>query len=244
MQDVYTSVRKGSFFARSHLAISQIMIILYGFANDFPQKVISKETSLSAPTVIDWCNFCREVCSTYLEQHPVELGGFDEHGEPVTVEMDETMFFHRKYHRGRAFGNRQWVFGMIERNSGKLFLTPVQARNEETLLPIVSRTILPGTLIVTDGWGSYRNIGRLDGGVYEHRTVIHQNNFVDPNNDSVHTQTIESVWMRSKKKLRRQCGTSMDLFPSYLQEFVWRERIKDKDPFVELLLCILEQYLV
>uniref|UniRef100_A0A6P7GTL5 Uncharacterized protein LOC114342783 n=1 Tax=Diabrotica virgifera virgifera TaxID=50390 RepID=A0A6P7GTL5_DIAVI len=107
---------------------------------------------------------------------------------------------------------------------------------------IVSRTILPGTLIVTDGWGSYRNIGHLDGGVYEHRTVIHQNNFVDPVDDSVHTQTIESVWMRSKKKLCRQCGTSMDWFPSYLQEFIWRERIKE--PFVEFLLCILEQCLV
>ncbi|XP_050512754.1 uncharacterized protein LOC126888463 [Diabrotica virgifera virgifera] len=241
-----TSVRDGSFFARSHLAISQIIIIIYGFANDFPQKIICREASLAASsvTVVDWCNFCREVCTTYLQQHPVELGGFDENGEPLTVEMGESYFFHRKYHRG-AFRNGQWVFGMVERNSGKLFLTPVQARNEETLLPIVSRTILPGTVIVTDGWGAYKNIGLLDGGVYEHRTVIHQhqNNFVDPDDSSVHTQTILSVWNRAKK-LCRQCGTSTDLFPSYLQEFMWRERIRNKEPFVEFLLCIVEQYLV
>uniref|UniRef100_A0A6P7GP87 Uncharacterized protein LOC114344787 n=1 Tax=Diabrotica virgifera virgifera TaxID=50390 RepID=A0A6P7GP87_DIAVI len=32
-------------------------------------------------TVVDWCNLCREVCTTYLQQHPVELRGFQEEGE-------------------------------------------------------------------------------------------------------------------------------------------------------------------
>lgn len=47
-------------------------------------------------TVIDWFNFCREECSAYLE-----LGGFDACRNSLTVEIDETKYFHRKYHRGR-----------------------------------------------------------------------------------------------------------------------------------------------
>ncbi|XP_072379845.1 uncharacterized protein [Diabrotica undecimpunctata] len=240
-----TSIRDGSFFAGSHLALSKLIMMIYGFANDFPQKLICKEELLTtiSNTVVDWCNFCRKVCGRYLDQHPVELGGFDANGEPLIVEIDESYFFHRKYHRG-AYRAGKWIFGAIERNSGKMFLTPVAARNEETLLPIISRIILPGTIIITDGWRAYRNIGLLRGGVYEHRTVTHQTHFVNPDDNSAHTQTIESVWMRSKKKLRRQCGTSRALFQSYLHEFMWREHMKNKDEFVEFLICVSEQYLV
>ncbi|XP_050502315.1 uncharacterized protein LOC126883535 [Diabrotica virgifera virgifera] len=179
----------------------------------------------------------------YLQEHPVEIGGFDENGQPITVEIDESYFFPRKYNRG-AYRPGRWIFGAVERNSGKLFVIPVAAKSEEILLPIISRMILPGSIIVSDGWRAYTNIGRLEGGVYEHRVVIHQQNFVDPDDDSVHTQTIESVWMRAKKKLRRQCGTSRDLFESYLDEFQWRERIKNRDRFVEFLICLQEQFVV
>ncbi|XP_072379727.1 uncharacterized protein [Diabrotica undecimpunctata] len=229
-----TSIRHGSVFAGSHLAISQIIIIIYGFANDFPQKLICREALLptTSNTVSDWLNLCRRVCTKYFEQHPVELGGFNENGESLTVELNE--FQYRKV---------QWVFGGVERNTGKVLLTPVQARNKETLLPIISRTILPGTVIVTDGWEAYRNIDLLGGGVYEHRTV-RENNFVNPHDKSTHTQTIENVWMRAKKKLSRRCRTSIDSFLSYLQEFMWRERMKNKDQFVEFLICVSEQFLV
>ncbi|CAH1260847.1 unnamed protein product [Diabrotica balteata] len=231
-----TSIRDGSFFAQSHLTISQIIIVIYGFANEFSQKLICREAMLCSrsSTVNVWLNLCRKVCTKYFEQHPVELGGFNEDGESRTVELNE--FHYRKV---------QWVFGEVERKTGKLFLTPVQARNEETLLPIISRTILPGTVIVTDGWEAYRNIGLLGGGVYEHRTVL-QNYFVDPHDKSIHKQTIESVWMRVKKMLNRQYRTSTDLhlLPQYLQEFMWRERMKKKDQFVEFLICVSEQFLV
>ncbi|CAG9831652.1 unnamed protein product [Diabrotica balteata] len=117
-------------------------------------------------------------------------------------------------------------------------------RDEETLLPIISRMILPGTIINSDGWRAYANIGRMDGGVYEHRVVVHRQHFVDPDDDSVHTQSIESVGMRAKKKLRRQCGTSRELFQLYLDEFLWREHTKNSNQFSEFLICVREQFVV
>ncbi|KAH0813378.1 hypothetical protein GEV33_009413 [Tenebrio molitor] len=50
-------------------------------------------------TIVDWCNFCREVCERDLKENPIEVGGFDQLGVPKIVEIDESKFFHRKYNR-------------------------------------------------------------------------------------------------------------------------------------------------
>ena len=56
----------------------------------------------------------------------------------------------------------------------------------------------------------------MDGINYTHETVIHDANFVNPDNSDIHTQNIENMWMRVKRKLRRQFGTSMALFQTYM----------------------------
>ena len=53
-------------------------------------------------------------------------------GEPLTVETDETKFFHHKYHQGQ-WREGHWVFGGIERGSGKCFLVEVPDRRVRTL---------------------------------------------------------------------------------------------------------------
>ena len=46
------------------------------------------------------------------------LGGMDENGISKIVEIDESVFFRRKYNLGRL-RNNQWVFGAIERGIKK-----------------------------------------------------------------------------------------------------------------------------
>jgi transposase-like protein len=101
-----------------------------------------------------------------------------------------------------------------------------------------SRYIQPGTLIISDGWRAYNRLDEIDGGIYEHQVIVHQQNFVDP----VHTQNVENMWMRAKRKLRRQFGTSEDLFPSYLHEFLWRNRFQNNNLFGAFLACVTQQY--
>ena len=55
-----------------------------------------------------------------------------------------------------------------------------------------------------------------------HEVVVHEDNFVDPNHADIHTETIEGLRMKAKRKLRYQGGTSRNLFPSYLSAFQWR----------------------
>jgi len=54
---------------------------------------------------------------------------------------------------------------------------------------------------------------RIRGGIYTHDVIVHQQNFVDPGDEDVHTQNVENMWMRAKRKLRRQFGTSRECFP-------------------------------
>ena len=52
--------------------------------------------------------------------------GFDNNGESIIVEVEESKYFHRKYHEGQWYEGH-WVFGAIERVSKKCFLVEVPA---------------------------------------------------------------------------------------------------------------------
>ena len=93
---------------------------------------------------------------------------------------------------------------------------------------IIERWILPITRTIADGWVSYADIEEIRGGIYCQNVVVYQDNFVALGDGSVHTQYIENTWFRAKRKRLKQCGTSADLFLSYLAEFMWRNRHNKK----------------
>lgn len=240
----YKSIRDTTFFAGSHLSTKQIMLLVYCWCQDLPQNVTAHEVDINGyHTIVDWCNFCREECGNYLVRNLTRLGGFDMNGEPTIVEIDETKYFHRKYHRG-LWTEGHWVFGGVERMSGRCFMTLVPDRSAATLETIILQHLLPGTHIISDGWRAYRNLDHIGNGIYQHSVVIHERNFVDPDDEEVHTQNIESLWMHAKRKLRRQFGTSRQLFPSYLQEFQYRKLVDAGSLFSHFITVLAENYRV
>ena len=80
-------------------------------------------------------------------------------GPGMIVEIDESAFGKRKYERGRLTAVK-WVFGGIERGTGKCFMVQVESGNAETLLPLIQEWIGPGTHM-HDGWGAYNDIHLL-----------------------------------------------------------------------------------
>ncbi|KAL8589178.1 hypothetical protein ACOMHN_052516 [Nucella lapillus] len=50
------------------------------------------------------------------------------------------------------------------------------------------------------------------------------------------------LWCTIKRKLRRQFGTTRELFPSYLHEFMFRNRFRDDDMFRVMLRAIAANY--
>jgi len=72
--------------------------------------------------------------------------------------------------------------------------------------------------------------------------VNHLLHFVDPLDEDIHMQNIENTWMRAKRKLKRQFGTSRELFPSYLHEFVFRNACDSETMFMEFLAALAVNY--
>ena len=56
-----------------------------------------RHLGLSSRTVVDWLNFCREVCMVCIQGESSKIGGFG-----FMVETDESKFVKRKYQRGKA----------------------------------------------------------------------------------------------------------------------------------------------
>ena len=73
-------------------------------------------------TAVDWASFCREVCLIAYIENPVKIGG-----KGLVVEIDESKFGKRKYWRGHKVEGC-WVFGGLERESGRIFMEVVEKR--------------------------------------------------------------------------------------------------------------------
>ena len=237
------SVRVGSFFQRSHLPLDLLMKIIVFWAKQEPQKEITRCYKVTEKPLLDWYNFLRDVAREYLTNNPYHLGGFDDEGKPRVVEIDESKYFHRKYHRGQ-WRDGHWVFGAIERDTGTCIMQVVPDRTAATLTALIAQWLLPGTRIMSDGWAAYANLSTIHGGIFQHDVVIHEANFVNPNDRDVHTNNVENMWMRGKRQLKRMFGTSDTLFPTYLVEFMWRERFKEhQDRYFECMVhCIRQSY--
>ncbi|XP_045467379.1 uncharacterized protein LOC123675881 isoform X2 [Harmonia axyridis] len=233
------TIRKNSFFEKSKLSLEQILILIHGWAEELPQDYIARLARIEGNhTILYWFNLCREVCEKYFIMNSITVGGLNEDG---TSKIVECKFFHRKYHCGRWIDDN-WVFGGIERGTKKCFLVEVPNKTEATYSALIERYILPGSIIVSDGWRSYGSIHNIGGGLYEHQVNIHEENIVDPNDNCIHTQNVRNMWMRAKKKLRRQFVSSEAMLQSYLHDFVWKNQFSKIQVFSEFLNAVVAQY--
>jgi transposase len=153
------------------------------------------------------------------------------------VEADET--YHggrRKGLRGRpGMGDKKKtpVFGMVERQ-GKVVALTVPNAQASTLLPHMRKRILPASVVYTDEWGGYRQVGRNG---YVHERINHSEGVYVSGN--VHTNTIEGFWSLVKNGIRgTHHAVSAKWLQGYLNEYAWRynRRKAPRSMFEELLL--------
>ena len=129
------SLRHNSWFCGSHLSISKILALTYAWAHSFTTSQAMHETSsrnktTSSETVVDWYNYCREVCSAIISQHHTGRIG----GPGKIVEIDESKFGRRKYHLGRVVEG-QWVFRGICRETKECFVIELIPATKQPFSP-------------------------------------------------------------------------------------------------------------
>lgn len=148
-------------------------------------------------------------------------------GDECTVEIDEILMSQRKYNHGRML-SAQWIFGYYCVETKEKFLVgiflvhQVPDRTASTLLPIIENHISPNTKISSHSRRAYNNIDDLDIN-YQHSTVNHKENFVDPKTKT-HTQHIERMWREVKRVNRRYEGINRNDIDTHLAKYQWRER--------------------
>lgn len=54
---------------------------------------------LASHTIVDWHSFIRDLTISWCESQEGMIGGLDENGNAITVEIDETVIRRRKYNR-------------------------------------------------------------------------------------------------------------------------------------------------
>ena len=76
------------------------------------------------------------------------------------------------------------------------FFNIVEERLAEGLIPMIKFFILPGSMIISDGWEVYSSISEEG---YHHMTVNHSIEFVNKDSGAC-TNTIESTWQALKNR--------------------------------------------
>ena len=228
------SIRTDSFFAQARLSLCHCMLFIHLWSKGYSEKLIADDFPFSKVTIVDWSRFCRELCVQYFDSSEVVIGGVGK-----TVELDETVVVKRKYNRGRML-TTGWLFGGIERNTDgtfRCFMCLVYNRSESHLTYLIRRHVAPGTHIITDGWAAYRNLSQIG---YEHSVVIHEENFVSPVDQDVHTQTIEATWCSLKRFIRSRGTSKGEHLIEYIYEWIFRRM--HSDVFEALLEVIRSKY--
>ena len=189
-------------------------------------KGFTKVITTSIETICDYKRYCRDIYFQVLQDNcTTEIGGPGLH-----VEIDESKFGKTKYNRGRVVKG-QWVFGAICHETKEFFVTTVENLDKKTLLPIICERIRPRSIIFSDCWKAYSTLNTLE---YEHQTVNHKYNFVDPTTYA-HTQNIEILWWQIKRNLPSTHSYHDQLY-LHLSKYMWRNcKDSSSDLFVEFL---------
>ncbi|XP_058628926.1 uncharacterized protein LOC131538808 [Onychostoma macrolepis] len=203
------SIRTKSIFSHSHASLFSWMKYIHRFSQGLHMRQVDMmldDISNSSATLSKMSMKLRSVCVRSMrrlrEKRGQKVGGLN-----IRVHIDESKFRHRrKYARGRfggAWRRKSWVFGMVEiLPSRKPVLRLVDKRDKTTLLPIIEKHVKRGSIIHSDEWRAYSALSERG---YQHHTVNHSINFVNPST-GVHTQNIERAWANFKREVWRLCA--------------------------------------
>ena len=160
------SIRTGTMFDNSQISIATILQIIWHFVHRLTEKQCVQYTNISSKnntTVVKWYAFSRNVCTTWFwkPENTPKLGGYG-----VIVEMDESYFPGKpKFNKGRSLGDatwyddEKWGFGLTPRGSLDVVIIQVPSnRSRKTLLPLIDKHCLPGTIFCSDGWKAYHKL--------------------------------------------------------------------------------------
>lgn len=192
----------GTIFHKSSTPLTDwfyVMYLMTATRNGVSAKEVERQLGVTYKCAWRICNKIRQV----MNEKPVLK---------TEVELDETYVGgKRSGTRGRGAYGKSIVFGAVERG-GNLNGYVVKNAKANTLMPIINNTVMPGTLIYTDEFRTYR---RLTGNNFPHKTVQH--GLKQWACGDAHTNNIEGFWSQLKRGI---LGTHIWVSEKHLQHYV------------------------
>jgi transposase-like protein len=217
------TVRKGSIFERSHVALHKWLLAFRLMAS--AKKGVSAHQlhrSLGVTYKTAWFMAMR-IREAMTDTAPAPLGGGNEDGNQGVVEADETYFgskneIVKRTKKGKAsLSSKRAVVALVERG-GKVRSFHVERADKATILAIIAENVAPAAKLNTDESALYWDAGRL---VSDHSVVKHSDGVYV--RGTSHTNTIEgyfSIFKRGMKGVYQHCGEHH--LHRYLAEFDFR----------------------
>jgi transposase-like protein len=131
--------------------------------------------------------------------------------------------------RGTLEQEKPPIFGMMQR-TGEVVIRMLPNVQQQTIAPLIKRTIAKGTVVYTDEYDIY---GRLTEWGYPHHTVCHSAGEFARDEDGdglceVHVNTIEGFWSLLRSWLRPHRGVSQEKLPLDLGLFEFIHNVRQR----------------
>lgn len=188
------------------------------------------QTAVSKPSVLDWCNYCRDLCLTYLIKQSQPLGG------PNTViEIDESKFDGCNGHRLSG----QWIFSGIQQQSNwSCFIFPVgEKKDGASLIEIIEQWVKPGTTLLCN----WKPLERLTTDGYNYLTLSHNMTFKNVDEAELGPSCTNSscnFWKTIRSSVSSENLNCENAFDSAMGERIWRKQQGDEDVFLSFIKAV------
>ena len=215
----YFNVRTGTIFDNTKIPLQKWFLALYVFSSH--KKGISSHQLARDITVTQKTAWFLLHRLRYAFDHPnfkkvvgetIEIDECGIGGESINKHSNKKM----KNEEGNTISTKATVIGFRQRG-GNVVAKVVTDRTKETLLPVVYKTVKPGSILMTDENPVYIDLGWE----FEHYTVNHSaKEYV---NAMAHINGIENFWSHVKRGIDGiYHWVSKEHLQSYIDEFTLR----------------------
>ncbi len=209
----------GTIFNKSPTPLTTWFFVMYlmtSTRHGVAAKEVQRQTGVTYKTAWRMCHELRKLMSS------ADHGGML--GEPEKpVEIDETLIGSRQKQsdRRKRGTNKITVFGMVERDGGKIRVGAIPDTTKHTVENIIKENVKIRTTINTDEHPSYIHLKNR----YQHSVVNHsEKEYV---RGDAHTNTIEGHWSLLKRAIAgTHNNVSAKHFWKYAAEFSYRRNYR------------------